>query len=99
LVEAVRTGNWHLASERRSEGHAPFPLPPRGLRLLALTWKNLISAQSVLASPFMVAIGIGFLGALIAIRWMIPGAEFLKMFGAAHRNDPMVFRRAGAGAL
>jgi len=82
IIAAVRTGNWHLASEHRSEGHAAFPLPSRGPRLLALTWKNLISAESFVASPILLALGLSLVFALIAVRVMLPGAEFLKMFGA-----------------
>jgi ABC-2 type transport system permease protein len=82
MITAARTGNWHLASEHRSEAHAPFPLPSRGPRLLALTWKNLISAESFVASPILLALGLSLLFALIAVRVMLPGAEFLKMFGA-----------------
>ena len=92
LVEAVRTGNWHLVAHQQSERRAPFPLPPRGPRLLALTWKNLISAQSIVASPVLIALGLSFLGALVAIRAMVPGAELLKMFGAIMVGmAPMVF--------
>lgn len=91
-VEAVRKGNWHLASENRTEGRSPFPLPPRGPRLLALTWKNLISAQSILASPVLIGLGLSLLFAVIAIRIMIPGAEFLKFFGALTAGmAPMLF--------
>lgn len=92
LVEAARAGNWHLAAEQRSEGHAPFPLPPRGVRLLALTWKNLISAQLLLTSPLLVVLGISLLGGLLAFRFTLPEAPFLKFFAAILAGIlPMVF--------
>jgi hypothetical protein len=92
LVEAVRTGNWHLAAEKQSEGHPPFPLPPRGPRLLALTWKNLISAQLLLASPLLVVLGVSLLGGLLAFRFALPEAPFLKFLAAILAGIlPMVF--------
>ncbi len=92
LIEVARTGNWHLAQAHHTEARAPFPLPPQGPRLLGLTWKNLIAAHSLLASPLLLAIGVVALSGLIVLKLTAHDAPFLKVFGAMIAGlAPMVF--------
>lgn len=43
-VAAVRSGNWHASRQAQKARRAPFELRPAGPTLVAIFWKNLISA-------------------------------------------------------
>lgn len=43
-VAAIRSGNWQAANKKRKSRRAPFVLHPTGPPIIALLWKNLISA-------------------------------------------------------
>ena len=60
LVEAARSGNWHLAGTYTGEARPPFRLEPTGWRWVALGWKNMISTRNLfnarLLIPFVAAL-------------------------------------------
>jgi hypothetical protein len=82
LMAAARTGNWHLARPGGREGSAPFRLRPRGFRLLALTWKNLIAARTFLASPLAIVMGLAGLVVFGSLVVASPGARLPRVLAA-----------------
>ncbi len=82
LIAAARAGNWHLAGPRTREGWAPFRLPASGPRPVALMWKNLISAQSVLTSRLGILLLAMLVPMAIGVGIASPKAAGLKVMGA-----------------
>ncbi len=82
LLAAARSGNWHLAGPRTREGRAPFRLTAQGPRLLALMWKNLISAQSILTSRLGILLLAMLVPMVIGVGMASPKAAGFKVLGA-----------------
>jgi hypothetical protein len=53
-IAAVRSGNWQAARKPKKAGRSPFPLRPTGLPAVALFWKNLTSAGSLVTARIWV---------------------------------------------
>jgi ABC-2 type transport system permease protein len=49
-IAAVRSGNWQAARKSKKAGRSPFRLRPGGLPAVALFWKNLTSAGSLVTA-------------------------------------------------
>ena len=49
-LAAVRSGNWHAARKPKKAARSPFQLSPTGLPAIALLWKNLTSAGSLVTA-------------------------------------------------
>jgi len=61
-VAAVRAGNWRAAGKKQKPARAPFKLRALGSPVIALLWKNLIGAGSIVSARFiliMVAVALG----------------------------------------
>lgn len=92
LIAAARAGNWHLAGPRTREGRAPFRLAASGPRLVALTWKNLISAQSLLTSRLGILMLAMLVPMAVGVGIASPKAVGFKVIGAmAIGLVPMLF--------
>ncbi len=92
LVAAVRAGNWHLTGPRTRAGRPPFRLAATGARFVALTWKNLISARSILTSRLGIVLLAMVVPMAIGIGIASPKSIGLKVFGAmAIGFAPMLF--------
>lgn len=92
LIAAARAGNWHLAGPRTREGRPPFRLAATGARFVALTWKNLISAQSLLTSRLGFVLVAMLVPLAIVVGTTSPKAASLKVVGAmAIGFAPMLF--------
>jgi len=55
-VAAVRAGNWHSANQKRKPARVPFKLQPVGSPIIALLWKNLINAGSIITFRFGIVV-------------------------------------------
>ena len=53
-VAAARAGNWRAANKYQKAARAPFKLRPLGSPVIALLWKNLIGAGSILSARFLI---------------------------------------------
>jgi hypothetical protein len=53
-IAAVRSGNWQAARKPKKAGRSPFHLRPTGLPAVALFWKNLTSAGSMVRARVLV---------------------------------------------
>jgi hypothetical protein len=65
-IAAVRSGNWQAAQKPKKAGRSPFQLRPAGLPAVALFWKNLASAGSLVRARV-----------LLSLVWMVIFAGFL----------------------
>ena len=64
-ISAVRSGNWQAANQRLKVRRAPFVLHPLGAPLVAILWKNLISAGQ--AFTLRIWIVLAFLGTSLCL--------------------------------
>jgi hypothetical protein len=53
-MAAIRSGNWQAARKSNKAGRSPFQLRPTGLPAVALFWKNLTSAGSLVRARVLV---------------------------------------------
>jgi len=67
-VAAVRAGNWQSANQKQKRRRAPFKLRPVGSPMIALLWKNLINAGSILTFRFGIIVLAIALGLSVGFR-------------------------------
>jgi len=65
-MAAIRSGNWQAARKPNKAGRSPFQLRPTGLPAVALFWKNLVSAGSLVTAR-----------AWVFLVWIVIFAGFL----------------------
>lgn len=87
-VAAARSGNWRTANRKFKVKRPPFELRPGGSPLVALLWKNLISAGSAFTLRLwiivMISVGVMALalrGTLRDSNWVIVLGSFTGILG------------------
>ena len=81
LIAQARAGNWHAAGRAPQRRRAPFPLPPTGTPVVALLWKNLISARRLFSGRLVIVLACLIAPISIAISTSHSGADWRPVLG------------------
>ena len=76
-MAAIRSGNWQAARKPKKAGRSPFQLRPTGLPAVALFWKNLVSAGSLVTAR-----------AWVFLVWIVIFAGFLLQSQTRQAGGP-----------
>jgi ABC-2 type transport system permease protein len=100
-MAAARAGKWSASGKEFRRKRAPFVLPPNGLPLIALLWKNLISAGGaftarvwVVLAVVAISMAVGILGTSRNAAWPVFVAAMAGMFSVwALLLGPQIMRQ------
>lgn len=81
-VAAVRAGNWRTAGKQLKGKRAPFKLRPDGPPLVALFWKNLISAGGAFTARTWIIVAIVLLVMSFSLRGVAFSSNWLVVVGS-----------------
>lgn len=80
-LAAARAGNWRAANGRLKPKRAPFVLHPEGSPIVAVLWKNLISAGSAFNLRTFVVVAISVAVMVYAVRGVSGGKNWMGVLG------------------
>ena len=81
LIAQARAGNWHAAGRALQRRRAPFSLPPTGTPVVALLWKNLISARRLFSGRLAIVLACLIAAITIAMSTSHSGADWRLVLG------------------
>jgi hypothetical protein len=82
-VAAVRSGNWQAANKKLKRKRPPFVLRPTGPPIVALMWKNLISAGQAFTLRMWIVLAILAVVLCLMVSQMAANSGVLFGFGMA----------------
>jgi hypothetical protein len=78
-LSAIRSGAWGSNGQKSKARRPPFELRPRGFPAIALTWKNLIGAGSVVNARFWIILGAMGVGVFVVLGQRGTGPSWLAL--------------------
>jgi ABC-2 type transport system permease protein len=80
-IAAVRAGKWQGTGKNQKGKRAPFRLAPEGSPVVALFWKNLLSAGQAFTFRVWITIAAIVLGAMVGLGRSSVGASVVPVLG------------------
>lgn len=80
-ISAIRSGSWSSNGKKSKARRPPFALRPHGFPAIALTWKNLIGAGTVVNARLWIMVGAMGIAGMVALGHGGRGPSWLALIG------------------